>query len=121
MLDQHSAAIARRDLQPRWSVSMPALAAVEQLLPVTELATVAATPRRLRGALVAELRERGLRVDDTDACWVLVHRDGLRSELAAHGVVVRDCTSFGLRGIVRIVVPADDDRAGLLDAIDAVL
>jgi histidinol-phosphate/aromatic aminotransferase/cobyric acid decarboxylase-like protein len=112
------AAARLRDLQPRWSVSALALASIDLLLPGTDLGAASSTVGRLRRTLVTELTRRGLHVEDTDACWVLVHRAGLRDELAAHGVLVRDCTSFGLPGIARIGVPDDDGRARLLDAID---
>ena len=87
---------------------------VEALAPVADPGSWAATIRRLRRDLVTALEARGIDVDDTDACWVLVHRSGLRAELALHGVLVRDCASFGLPGVVRVAVPSDDDRPRLL-------
>ena len=51
-------------------------------------------------------RSHGLTVRPSDANWVLVDRGGLREALAPHGVVVRDCASFGLPGVTRIAVPS---------------
>ena len=115
------AAAAVRAIQPRWSVGAPALAVVEALAPVADLRSWAATVRRLRGQLVTALRSRQLDVEDTESCWVLVHRHGLRDELAPRGVVVRDCTNFGLPGVARIAVPDDAGRQRLLAALDEVL
>ena len=67
---------------------------------------VATLPRPARAALTGY----GLEVVDTDTLWVLVHRPGLRELLAPHGIVVRDCTSFGLCGVARVAVPDDDGR-----------
>ena len=65
-------------------------------------------PRCAAEAQVAFPRE--LSVDAADAPWVLVEEPGLRERLAPHGVLVRDCTSFGLAGTARVAVP---DEAGL--------
>jgi histidinol-phosphate/aromatic aminotransferase/cobyric acid decarboxylase-like protein len=65
---------------------------------------------RLRHDLVEVLDDAGLRAEPSDACWVLVRAPGLRDRLARRGILVRDCTSFGLHDHVRIAVP---DDAGL--------
>lgn len=64
----------------------------------------------LRAGLVAVLAEHGDEAAPSDANWVLVEVPGLRAALAAHAIAVRDCTSFGLPGTVRIAVP---DASGL--------
>lgn len=115
------AATRLRHRQPQWSVNGLALAVVEQLVAASDPASWTAAVAGLRGRLLVALRDRGLAVDDTDACWVLVRRSGLRELLAPHGVVVRDCTSFGLDGVARIAVPDDAGRDRLLDALDRVL
>ena len=99
--------------QPRWSVNGLALAVVEALAAESDPPTWTATVATLRPRLVAALTGCGLDVVDTDSCWVLVHRPGLRELLAPHGIVVRDCTSFGLCGVARVAVPDDDGRARL--------
>ncbi|WP_022923641.1 aminotransferase class I/II-fold pyridoxal phosphate-dependent enzyme [Serinicoccus marinus] len=99
-----------RRRQPRWSVSTLALAALPDLLDSADLPGWAAGIRELRAGLLTLLRGHGLTVDDTDAPWVLVHQEGLRETLAPHGVLVRDCASFGMPGVARVAVP---DAAGL--------
>lgn len=111
-------AAAIRRLQPEWPVNGLALAAMDDLLAATDLRHWAAQIRELRGQLARELCRRGLHVDDTDANWVLVHDVPLRDLLAPHGVVVRDCASFGLPGTTRIAVPRPGDLPRLLAALD---
>jgi histidinol-phosphate/aromatic aminotransferase/cobyric acid decarboxylase-like protein len=48
---------------------------------------------------------------------VLAHAPGLRERLAPHGVVVRDCASFGLDGWARIAVPDDRGMTRLAEAL----
>lgn len=100
------------DLQPHWSVSTLALAVLPDLLASADLAAWAAQVARLRGHLVDLLAGHGLAVEAADAPWVLVHDESrsLRDRLARQGVLVRDCTSFGLPGTFRVAVP---DQAGL--------
>lgn len=96
--------------QPHWSVSTLALAVLPDLLASADLPAWAATVAVLRAQLVDLLSGQGLRVDAADAPWVLVEEPGLRERLAPHGVLVRDCTSFGMPGVHRVAVP---DEAGL--------
>ncbi len=42
----------------------------------------------------------------------------LRRRILAHGVLVRDCTSFGLRGWLRVAARPAADRARLLAALE---
>jgi histidinol-phosphate/aromatic aminotransferase/cobyric acid decarboxylase-like protein len=113
-----SAAESLRRRQARWAVNGLALVVVEALATSSNPWEWTIGIAELRAALVAPLRERDLLVDDTDACWVLVHRAGLRELLAAEGVVVRDCANFVLPGVARIAVPDSDGRARLLAALD---
>ncbi|ANS79541.1 L-threonine 3-O-phosphate decarboxylase [Serinicoccus hydrothermalis] len=99
-----------RDRQPHWPVSTLALAVLPDLLAAADLPGWARGIRGLRSELVALLRGHGLETKDTDAPWVLVHRAGLREALAPHGVLVRDCASFGMPGVARVAVP---DARGL--------
>lgn len=99
-----------RARQPHWPVSTLALAALPDLLAGADLPGWAAGIRELRAELVRTLTEHGLAVEAADAPWVLVTEPGLRERLAPHGVLVRDCTSFGMPGVARIAVP---DTAGL--------
>lgn len=104
--------------QPHWPVSSPALAAVEDLLAVTDLPAWHACTAELRGQLVALLDDHGLVAASADAPWVLVDAPGLRERLAPCGVLVRDCASFGLPGLARVAVPSPDGLARLAAALD---
>ncbi|GAC1308690.1 MAG: threonine-phosphate decarboxylase CobD [Acidimicrobiales bacterium] len=104
--------------QPRWSVNGLACAVAPELLAGAELPSWAAQIVRLRRDLEALLREFGLHTEASTANYVLVaDAPGLREGLAAHGVVVRDCASFGLAATVRIAVPDDAGRARLSEAL----
>ena len=94
--------------QPQWAVNGLACAALAELLAPVDLPAWSAAIAELRAELVVVLKAFGHRVrPDATANWVLVDGDhDLRSRLAPHGVVVRDCTSFGLPGTHRIAVPA---------------
>ncbi|GAA4881364.1 threonine-phosphate decarboxylase CobD [Serinicoccus chungangensis] len=108
-----------RARQPHWSVSSLALAVLPDLLAAADLPRWADGIRSLRGELVDLLTAHGLTVDAGDAPWVLVHRAGLRETLAPHGVLVRDCTSFGMPGVARVAVPDADGLTRLGRALDA--
>lgn len=109
-----------RSLQPQWSVNALALTVVEELVDRSDLTVWAADIVQRRAALAALLRQYELTVHDTDACWVLVEHAGLRDELAPHGVVVRDCTSFALPGTFRVAVPDDRGFDALAHALQEV-
>ena len=105
--------------QPRWAVNGLACAALADLLATVDLAGWAAAVAGLRADLTTVLQAAGLQVrPGASANWVLV--DGapdLRAQLAPHGVVVRDCTSFGLAGTSRIAVPSADQLPRLAAAL----
>lgn len=101
--------LARR--QPRWSVNGLAVAALPDLLATVDLADWAAAVAGLRAALVSLLDAHGLEPQPSQANYVLCARaPRLRERLAARGVLVRDCASFGLPAQARVAVP---DAAGL--------
>ena len=108
--------LARR--QPAWSVGPLALAAIPDLLASADLGRWALAVARGRAELVAVLGAHGLTPMPSDANFVLVPGvPGLRAALAAEGVVVRDCASFGLPDHVRIAVPGGDGLARLDQAL----
>jgi histidinol-phosphate/aromatic aminotransferase/cobyric acid decarboxylase-like protein len=100
--------LARR--QPRWALNGLAAALVPELLARADLPAWAAAVAERRSALMAALPG----VVSSDANYVLVEvpegAAAARARLAGHGVLVRDCTSFGLPGDIRVAVP---DEAGL--------
>lgn len=106
-----------RAAQPHWSVSTLALAVLPDLLALADLPAWATGIAGLRAELTRLLQAHGLRVEAADAPWVLVHEPGLREHLAPHGVLVRDCTSFGMPGVARIAVPGPDGLGRLATAL----
>jgi histidinol-phosphate/aromatic aminotransferase/cobyric acid decarboxylase-like protein len=106
-----------RARQPAWSVNALAAEALPDLLAAVDLPRWSAGVAELRDGLAGLLRRHGLEPQPSDACWLLVHAPGLRARLAPHGVVVRDCASFGLPGTVRIAVPDGDGLARLDEAL----
>jgi histidinol-phosphate/aromatic aminotransferase/cobyric acid decarboxylase-like protein len=110
-----------RARQPKWSVNNLAVSLLPSLIEQTDLASWSSEVLRLRASLVRELRRRHLPVSFGDAPWVLVRRPHLRPDLAEHGVLVRDCTSFGLVDTARVATPSAADLPRLLDALDRVL
>jgi histidinol-phosphate/aromatic aminotransferase/cobyric acid decarboxylase-like protein len=100
--------LARR--QPRWALNALAAALVPELLARAELPAWQAAVAERRAALIAALPA----VVPSDANYVLVEvpegAAAARARLGGHGVLVRDCTSFGLPGHIRVAVP---DEAGL--------
>ncbi len=102
--------------QPRWAVNGLACGALPELLDAVDLPVWSTRLATARVDLVGLLRQHGLTARASDAAWVLVDAPGLREMLAPQGVLVRDCTSFGLPGVVRIAVP---DPAGLVRLTNA--
>jgi histidinol-phosphate/aromatic aminotransferase/cobyric acid decarboxylase-like protein len=108
--DGEVAAEVRRR-RPEWSVNGLAAALVPELLALADLPRWSAALASLRTELVGLLEAAGFEVHAADAPWVLVPESGdLRDRLAAKAILVRDCTSFGLPGTLRIAVP---DEAGI--------
>jgi len=89
---------------------------VPDLLARADLPNWMAAIARRRAELGAALP--GVEPSDVNYALVRVEEGAVaaRAGLARHGVLVRDCTSFGLPDHVRIAVP---DEAGLAQLIDA--
>ena len=102
-----------RRRQPHWSTSALSLEVLPDLLESADLPKWSAQISDARDALVALLHDYDLEVTSAAAPWVLVGRLGLREALAPHGVLVRDCTSFGMPGVARIAVPHPEQLGGL--------
>lgn len=107
--------------QPHWPINSLAVALLPELLDLTDLRAWGATVAAARAELVAVLARHGIPAEPSDAPWVLAHSPGLRDRLAPLGVVVRDCTSFGLPAHVRIAVPDDTGLARLDEALQRLL
>jgi histidinol-phosphate/aromatic aminotransferase/cobyric acid decarboxylase-like protein len=108
-----------RRRQPAWSVNGLAAAALPDLLAGADLPGWSAAVAALRAQLVEALRGAGLDPEPSDANFVLVRAPGLRARLAPHGVLVRDCASFGLPDRVRVAVPDDAGLVRLEEALCA--
>jgi histidinol-phosphate/aromatic aminotransferase/cobyric acid decarboxylase-like protein len=109
-------AVRRR--RPAWTVGGLACALVPELLAAADLAGWTKEVADLRRALVQVLHDHDLEVHAAEAPWVLVHRAGdLRERLAGRGILVRDCTSFGMPGTVRVAVPGEPGLARLAAAL----
>ena len=106
-----------RRRQPAWSVNGLACALLPDLLERTHLPGWAKEVADLRHALAELLRDQGFDPRPSDANWILVEGPGLRDRLARRGVVVRDCSSFGMPGVVRIAVPDDEGRERVRQAL----
>ncbi|MEO6125938.1 MAG: aminotransferase class I/II-fold pyridoxal phosphate-dependent enzyme [Ilumatobacteraceae bacterium] len=101
---------AVRSIQPRWSVNGLALALLPELLATEKLPATATQVAAHRALFAAEVTALGYAVADGIAPWLLLqHTSGLRAAMAAHGIVVRDCTSFGLVDTHRIALPRPRD------------
>src|SRR5262249_24575280 len=97
-------------VQSEWSVNGLALAMLPDLLEHADLEVWCKAIELRRGELASLLEHHGYLPLPSDAPWLLVDAPNLRQRLAPCGVVVRDCTSFGLPTHVRLAVP---DEAGL--------
>jgi histidinol-phosphate/aromatic aminotransferase/cobyric acid decarboxylase-like protein len=110
------AVIARlAERQPRWALNGLAAALVPELLGLADLPAWAAATARRRAALAAAIPC----AEPSDANFVLVRVEdagAARARLARCGVLVRDCSSFGLPGHIRVAVP---DEAGLVRLLAA--
>ena len=104
-----------------WSASAPAQAAAIAAASQTDF--VSASRRQLladRDRLVVALRQRGFDPVATSTHFFLVpvgDAAATRARLLDHGVAVRDCTSFGLPGHIRIAARPEADCAPLLSAL----
>ena len=101
-----------------WSVNGLACALVPELLALADLATWSEATRALQRQLADLLLAAGYQVHAAAGPWVLVAPAGdLRERLARAGILVRDCSSFGLVDTARVGVPGPGD----LDRVAAAL
>ncbi len=108
-----------RRLQPQWSVNGLALAVIPPLLELTDLPVWSTEVVALRVRFLEALRSAGYAAVDTDVNWVLIDdAPHLRSTLAPLGVLVRDCTSFGLPNMVRVALPLPHQFSRVVTAFE---
>ena len=97
-----------RALRPEWSLNGLAAGALPDMVGQADLPLWAKQAAELRGDLADVLRESELDPRPSDANWLLVDTPdavALRQRLAAQAILVRDCTTFGMPGTLRIAVP----------------
>jgi histidinol-phosphate/aromatic aminotransferase/cobyric acid decarboxylase-like protein len=104
--------------QPAWSLNGLAAAALPDLLERVDLPAWSTEVARLRHRLGEMLGRHGLAPEPSDANFVLVRAPGLRARLARHGVLVRDCSTFGMPEHVRVAVPDDAGLARLEETLE---
>jgi histidinol-phosphate/aromatic aminotransferase/cobyric acid decarboxylase-like protein len=106
--------------QSQWAVGGLELALLPELLAGADLAGWSAQIAVLRAELAALLTRHGVTPHPSDANFVLCDAPpGFRDKLLGQGIVVRDCTSFGLPDQVRIAVPDYEGMERLSSALDA--
>jgi histidinol-phosphate/aromatic aminotransferase/cobyric acid decarboxylase-like protein len=107
--------------QPHWSVGSLAVALLPELLAAADLEGWRTEIARLRDDLTGLLRRHELQPQPSDANFLLCDGSpGFRYELLQHGIVVRDCSSFGLPDLVRIAVPGPAGLDRLATALEKV-
>jgi histidinol-phosphate aminotransferase len=110
-------------MRPPWSVNAGALrAGLAALEPEAEahVARARAVVRHSRKLLAEGFTQLGFPVQESVANFVLVEVGdgaGFRRALLPHGLVVRDCASFGLPGHVRVACRLPEDCLRLLRAV----
>ncbi len=107
---------AIRHRQPQWAVNGLAIAALPELLALTDLTVWTTQIRALRRHFTASLEALGFVVRGTDVNWLLIDQLDLRTQLARRGVLVRDCASFGMPGVHRVALPKPENLDQVLDA-----
>jgi histidinol-phosphate/aromatic aminotransferase/cobyric acid decarboxylase-like protein len=111
---------AVRRIQPRWSVNGLALAVVPEALARTDLVGWSTKIARLRARLCASIDQLGFAARETEANWILVDGEDLRNRLAQVGVLVRDCSSFGMHRTVRVGLPSTDQFDQVVSAFERI-
>jgi histidinol-phosphate aminotransferase len=110
----------RRSLPP-WNVNAPAQAAGLWVLDRdAELDESLKKVREARDYLMREIARLGFTVLPTEASYFLVrvgNGAACRSDLLRHGIMVRDCASFGLSAHVRIAPRSLPDCRKLVSAL----
>jgi histidinol-phosphate/aromatic aminotransferase/cobyric acid decarboxylase-like protein len=115
--DEMASRIAAR--QPQWSLNGLAASALPELLESVDLPSWSRAVANLRSDLDGVLRDAGFDPRPSDSNWLLLEAPGLRDELARRAILIRDCSSFGMQGVVRIAVPPPEGLERLETALSA--
>jgi histidinol-phosphate aminotransferase len=110
-----------KKVRPPWNVNSAAQqAGIAALKSAGYMKKCGALIDKGRDYLIAELKSLGYRVLPTDTNFFLVRvgkAADFQSRLLAGGCLVRDCSSFGLPGYVRMAPRRMGDCRGLITAI----
>ena len=122
----HSKVIeALRKVRPPWNVNaMAQSAGIAALDDPAHLDNNLAKLAQAKQELIAALHDRGFNIFPTNVQFFLMKVGNgarLRTELRSRGILVRDCTSFGLPDYIRIATLRPEENARLLAALDEVL
>jgi histidinol-phosphate aminotransferase len=116
---------ALKKVQPSWSVNAAAQAAgLAALSDENHLRESLPKIAKAKAYLVEELPRLGLRVVPSAANFLLVEVGdgrGLRRKLLSHGLMVRDCASFGLPEYVRIAARRMEECRRLIETLQQLL
>lgn len=107
-----------------WGVNAYAEAyAMEAFLHMDELAASRAYIEAERTRLISALQDLGLECSPSQVNYVLVHCgrnvSPLCEALASRGILVRDCTSFGLPESIRVAVRTCEENKRLIEELAA--
>lgn len=103
---------------PAWPLSAPAIAAAVAGLDDPSHVEVGALLGRQHVAELAEaLAAAGAVPFPSEANYLVAHAPTAGAELLRGGIAVRDCTSFGLPGHVRLAAPRRDEMKAVVTAI----
>ena len=112
---------ALKQVQTPWSVNAIAqTAGLTALRDKTHLSSQVHRLHQAKAQLMRDLRELGFRPMPSDAHYFLLPVDDgaqFRRKLLRHGIVVRDASSFGLPGFVRIATRRPEENKRLIEAI----
>jgi histidinol-phosphate aminotransferase len=114
---------AMKNFRPAWNVNALAQAAgLAALQNENHLTETLAKLRNEKENLVSGLKKLGYEpIPSQTNYFLLPVRNGaqFRTELLTHGILVRDCASFGLPSYVRIATRTLEENTRLLDTISA--
>ncbi len=107
-----------------WSVNAYAEAyAMEALLHMDELAASRSAIKKERRWLFSEIQALGIHCYPSRANYLLAdcgrNVSALCETLALNGILVRDCTSFGLPSCIRVAVKTQEENMTLIEALTA--
>lgn len=107
-----------RGVLPAWPLSAPATAAaVAGLNDQSHVEAGAALGRQHVAELSAALAAAEAAPFPSDANYLVAHAPAAFSSLLGRGIAVRDCTSFGLPGHIRLAAPRPDEMRAVVTAI----